>query len=147
MLGTPCGASASRQGAEHCRIVPRGLGDTMVQRVCALLVYRALLGTIRAAILIGSGAGYPTAARVFYSSCVPAEPLAYGEEKVSAGTDCWRAALIEVHQHLLGPGPTERGACRLVDFPPESRGVRSERHAAARMVIPSMLARASAGVR
>src|SRR4051794_4388175 len=34
-----------------------------------------------------------------------------------------------------------------VDFPPWSGGVRSERHAAARMVIPSMLARASAGVR
>ena len=35
----------------------------------------------------------------------------------------------------------------MVDFPPWSGGVRSERHAAARMVIPSMLARASAGVR
>ena len=35
----------------------------------------------------------------------------------------------------------------LLDFPPWSGGVRSERHAAARMVIPSMLARASAGVR
>jgi hypothetical protein len=34
-----------------------------------------------------------------------------------------------------------------LDFPPWSGGVRSERHAAARMVIPSMLARASAGVR
>jgi hypothetical protein len=34
-----------------------------------------------------------------------------------------------------------------VDFPPWSGGVRSERHSAARMVIPSMLARASAGVR
>ena len=34
-----------------------------------------------------------------------------------------------------------------MDFPPWSGGVRSERHAAARMVIPSMLARASAGVR
>ena len=34
-----------------------------------------------------------------------------------------------------------------VDFPPWSGGVRSERHAAERMVIPSMLARASAGVR
>ena len=34
-----------------------------------------------------------------------------------------------------------------MDFPPWSGGVKSERHAAARMVIPSMLARASAGVR
>lgn len=34
-----------------------------------------------------------------------------------------------------------------VDFPPWSGGVRSERHAAVRMVIRSMLARASAGVR
>src|SRR3954451_21673708 len=34
-----------------------------------------------------------------------------------------------------------------LDFPPWSGGVRSEHHAAARMVIPSMLARASAGVR
>src|SRR4051812_5260813 len=33
-----------------------------------------------------------------------------------------------------------------LDFPPWSGGVRSARHAAARMVIPSMLARASAGV-
>ena len=35
----------------------------------------------------------------------------------------------------------------VVDFPPWSGGVRSERHAAVRMVIRSMLARASAGVR
>ena len=34
-----------------------------------------------------------------------------------------------------------------VDLPPWRGGVRSERHPAARMVIPSMLARASAGVR
>jgi hypothetical protein len=34
-----------------------------------------------------------------------------------------------------------------LDFPPWSGGVRSERHAAVRMVIRSMLARASAGVR
>ena len=34
-----------------------------------------------------------------------------------------------------------------VDFPPGSGGVRSERHAAARMAMPSMPARASAGVR
>ena len=39
------------------------------------------------------------------------------------------------------------GAINGLDFPPWSGGVRSERHAAARMVIPSMLARASAGVR
>src|SRR3954447_1466128 len=38
-------------------------------------------------------------------------------------------------------------AVKTLDFPPWSGGVRSERHAAARMVIPSMLARASAGVR
>src|SRR3954451_12902661 len=36
---------------------------------------------------------------------------------------------------------------RQLDFPLWSGGVRPERHAAARMVIPSMLARASAGVR
>jgi hypothetical protein len=36
---------------------------------------------------------------------------------------------------------------RFVDLPPESGGVGSERHAAASMVIPSMLALASAGVR
>ena len=34
-----------------------------------------------------------------------------------------------------------------LDFPPWSGGVGSEHHAAARMVIPSMPARASAGVR
>jgi hypothetical protein len=51
-----------------------------------------------------------------------------------------RAAVHPVSQAL-------RGACPRVDFPPGSGGVRSERHAAARMVIPSMLARASAGVR
>jgi hypothetical protein len=34
-----------------------------------------------------------------------------------------------------------------VDFPPRSGGMRSERHAAARMLIPSMPALASAGVR
>ena len=34
-----------------------------------------------------------------------------------------------------------------VDFPPWSGGVRSKRHAAARMAIPTKLARASAGVR
>jgi hypothetical protein len=34
-----------------------------------------------------------------------------------------------------------------VDLPPASGGVGSERHAAASMVIPSMPARASAGVR
>jgi hypothetical protein len=34
-----------------------------------------------------------------------------------------------------------------MDLPPESGGVGSERHAAASMVIPSMLALASAGVR
>ena len=34
-----------------------------------------------------------------------------------------------------------------VDFPPRRGGVGSERHAALSMVIPSMLARASAGVR
>src|SRR3954447_18573120 len=39
------------------------------------------------------------------------------------------------------------GLYNSLDFPPWSGGVRSERHAAARMVIPSMLARASAGVR
>jgi uncharacterized circularly permuted ATP-grasp superfamily protein len=35
----------------------------------------------------------------------------------------------------------------IVDLPPASGGVGSERHAAASMVIPSMPARASAGVR
>ncbi len=43
--------------------------------------------------------------------------------------------------------PVPIGGSVGVDFPPWSGGVRSERHAAARMVIPSMLARASAGVR
>ena len=37
------------------------------------------------------------------------------------------------------------GACNL-DLPPESGGMRSERHAATRIVSASMLARASAGV-
>jgi hypothetical protein len=36
---------------------------------------------------------------------------------------------------------------RKLDLPPWSEGVGSERHAASSMVIPSMLARASAGVR
>ena len=36
---------------------------------------------------------------------------------------------------------------RRLDFPPWGERVRSERHAAERMAIPSMLARASAGVR
>ena len=40
-----------------------------------------------------------------------------------------------------------RGSSPEVDLPPESGGVGSERHAAARMPIPSMSARASAGVR
>ena len=39
------------------------------------------------------------------------------------------------------------GASAVVDFPPWSEGVGSERRAAERMAIPSMLARASAGVR
>jgi hypothetical protein len=39
------------------------------------------------------------------------------------------------------------GEVRAVDLPPESGGVGSERHAAARVPIPSMSARASAGVR
>ncbi len=34
-----------------------------------------------------------------------------------------------------------------LDFHPESGGVRSENHAAMRLVVSSMLARASAGVR
>ena len=46
-----------------------------------------------------------------------------------------------------GKVATEPQAIIALDFPPWSGGVRSERHAAARMVIPSMLARASAGVR
>jgi hypothetical protein len=44
-------------------------------------------------------------------------------------------------------GPTGYSLYRQVDFPPRRGGVGSEHHAAARMVIPSMLARASAGVR
>ena len=51
------------------------------------------------------------------------------------------APLASEHEIL-----THQGG-RTLDFPPWSGGVRSERHAAARMVIPSMLARASAGVR
>ena len=64
---------------------------------------------------------------------------------------------IGEHNHL-GPGIRQVTAGEMtyvlpnrtvvyMDFPPWSGGVRSERHAAARMVIPSMLARASAGVR
>src|SRR4051794_22069002 len=54
--------------------------------------------------------------------------------------------------HTSGLLPTKLGSAHFgsntpMDFPPWSGGVRSERHAAARMVIPSMLARASAGVR
>ena len=50
-------------------------------------------------------------------------------------------------QHSAGVGmaPVQSGSN--LDFPPWSGGVRSERHAAVRMVIRSMLARASAGVR
>jgi hypothetical protein len=40
-----------------------------------------------------------------------------------------------------------RHLSRILDFPPWSGGVRSEHHAAERMVVASMLARASAGVR
>ena len=47
----------------------------------------------------------------------------------------------------LDPGVGQIDQAIELDFPPWSGGVRSERHAAARMVIPSMLARASAGVR
>ena len=39
------------------------------------------------------------------------------------------------------------GQLSTLSFPPKSGGMRSERRAAARMVIASMLARASAGVR
>jgi hypothetical protein len=57
--------------------------------------------------------------------------------------------------HYAGAFGTPAGQARLaeevgklvVDFPPESGGTRSERHAASSMVIPSMLALASAGVR
>ena len=60
-----------------------------------------------------------------------------------------RAALAEVLES--GPIPAIHGVVRWrlvdLDFPPWSGGVRSERHAAERMVVPSMLARASAGVR
>ena len=41
----------------------------------------------------------------------------------------------------------EKVAAVRVDLPPESGGMGSEYHAATRMVICSMLARASAGVR
>ena len=54
-----------------------------------------------------------------------------------------RAVVVFDPRHILVP----ETAVRLVDFPPWSGGVRSERHAAVRMVIRSMLARASAGVR
>lgn len=64
----------------------------------------------------------------------------------------------EAGPEIFGQSDPPRGAgCQLlagddavieqVDFPPWSGGVRSERHAAVRMVIRSMLARASAGVR
>ena len=51
---------------------------------------------------------------------------------------------------VVDPGTGEVRPAQIfvaVDFPPWSGGVRSERHAAVRMVIRSMLARASAGVR
>jgi Replication initiator protein A len=41
----------------------------------------------------------------------------------------------------------EKGVNDLLDFPPGSGGLRSERHATARIAIASMLARASTGVR
>src|SRR3954453_13538806 len=59
------------------------------------------------------------------------------------------AAAVRGPKYVVKRGKTpvlEAEEARL-DFPPWSGGVRSERHAAARMVIPSMLARASAGVR
>jgi hypothetical protein len=43
--------------------------------------------------------------------------------------------------------PCGEAAALRVDFPPGDGGVGSERHAAARVVTPCMLARASAGVR
>src|SRR3712207_6971165 len=46
-----------------------------------------------------------------------------------------------------GMGLAPGGGIRQLDFPPWSGGMRSERHPAAGMVIPSMLVRASAGVR
>jgi hypothetical protein len=60
-----------------------------------------------------------------------------------------RAALSRPGFGLLAGrtfGPDKQhGGC--LDFPPRSGGMRSERHAAARMLIPSMPALASAGVR
>src|SRR5688572_17889542 len=66
------------------------------------------------------------------------------------------ARLSEAEQAALaarvfrGPDPERDGVAawtRAVDLPPWSGGAGSERHAALSMVIPSMLARASAGVR
>ena len=59
-----------------------------------------------------------------------------------------RALLSEVMASAAAGSVPFGKYCRSsLDFPPVGGGVRSERHAAERMAIPSMLARASAGVR
>ena len=47
----------------------------------------------------------------------------------------------------VSPTTVQKWRKRGMDFPPESGGMGSERHAAASMVTPSMPARASTGVR
>jgi len=81
----------------------------------------------------------------------PATGRAYGLQRV---TRIWGVARATVYRHRHGadaahrrkPGPLGTMADQ-VDFPPESGGMGSERHAAASMVTPSMPARASTGVR
>ena len=55
--------------------------------------------------------------------------------------------IVEIREVTKPIASPIRNAYIDLDFPPRRGGVGSERHAAARMVIPSMLARASAGVR
>ncbi len=58
-----------------------------------------------------------------------------------------RAKTLEVPRPRRGREPVQLLVDSTGGLPSWSGGVRSERHAAERMVIPSMLARASAGVR
>jgi hypothetical protein len=59
----------------------------------------------------------------------------------------WGFSKSEVAAFAAAVAAGDEAAMAEMDFLPGSGGVRSERHAAAGMVIPSMLARASAGVR
>ena len=86
-----------------------------------------------------------TAALVPAAAGLPAVPDL--SETLERAAGYARAARADNTRRAYGTAWADfAGWCR-VDFPPWSGGVRSERHAAARMAIPSMLARASAGVR